>query len=183
MPGYSLSDMVAALELYFDPVAERRIRRLWDALEEVGVQTLRDLTHGRHRPHLSLTGAERLDAPAVQAALDGFTVAPPLTVKLDFIGQFLGRVLWLGPVPDAALLSHHAAVHDRLAASNVDSFDEYRPGAWVPHCTLSMRVPLTKLTEAIRLCLDVLPIEATITGAAVADYARDEYTPIVGRGR
>ena len=46
--------MVAALELYFDEVAERRIRVLWNALEAAGVPTLRDLAHRRHRPHLQL---------------------------------------------------------------------------------------------------------------------------------
>jgi hypothetical protein len=170
--------MVAALELYFDAPADRRIRRLWDALEEVGVQTLRDLTHKMHRPHLSLTSAERLDAAAVATALAGLMAAPQLEVRLDYIGQFLGRVLWLGPVPNAALLAHHAAVHERLARAGITGFEYYQPGRWVPHCTLSMRVPLAKMTEAIRLCLDTLPITATITSAAVADYARDEWWPL-----
>jgi hypothetical protein len=41
-----------------------------------------------------------------------------------------------------------------------------------------MRVPLAKMNDAIRLCLDVLPISATVSAAAVADYARDEWTPL-----
>jgi hypothetical protein len=167
--------VVAALELYLDTNAERRIRNLWDALEDCGVQTLRSLTHGKHRPHLSLTGAPELDAQAVAEALSDIDVAPKIELKFDFIGQFLGRVLWLGPTPTAGLLAHHAAVHDRLARAGVESFDLYRPGNWVPHCTLSMRVPLVKLTEAIRLCLDVIPISATISGAAVADHARGQW--------
>lgn len=170
--------MVAALELYYDPAAERRIRKLWDALEEAGVQTLRDLTHKMHRPHLSLTGAERLDAAAIKEALDGLTVAPSLTLRLDYIGQFLGRVLWLGPVPSPELLAHHASVHERLSAAGIPGFDYYEPGRWVPHTTLSMRVPLAKMTEAIRLCLDVLPISATITSAAVADHARNQWSAL-----
>jgi hypothetical protein len=48
----------------------------------------------------------------------------------------------------------------------------YAPGTWIPHCTVSMRVPRPVLTEAARLCLETLPIEATVTGAAVADHAR-----------
>jgi 2'-5' RNA ligase len=170
--------MVAALELYLDATAEKRVRRLWDALEEAGVPTLRDLTHKMHRPHLSLTGAERLDASAVATALAGLKAAPQLELQLDYIGQFLGRVLWLGPVPNAALLAHHTAVHERLTAARISGFDYYQPGRWVPHCTLSMRVPLVKMTEAIRLCMDALPITATISSAAVADYARDEWWPL-----
>jgi len=170
--------MVAALELYLDPVATQRVRNVWDALEDAGVPTLRDLTHRKHRPHISLTGAERLDADAVVAALGGLDAAPPLKISLEYIGQFLGRVLWLGPVPTAELLAHHAAVHERLAAAGIETSEFYRPGRWVPHCTMSMRVPLVKLTDALRLCLDVLPIEATITGAAVADHARGLYAPL-----
>jgi hypothetical protein len=170
--------MVAALELYFDPPAERRIRKLWDALEDVGVPTLRDLTHRMHRPHLSLTGAERLDPAAIADALKDLTVAPALAIRLDYIGQFLGRVLWLGPVPSADLLAHHSQVHDRLSRAGIAGFEYYEPARWVPHTTLSMRVPLAKMNDAIRLCLDVLPISATVSAAAVADYARDEWTPL-----
>ncbi|GII04625.1 2'-5' RNA ligase family protein [Planobispora takensis] len=170
--------MVAALELYLDPVAEKRIRTLWDALAREGVPSMRDLLKGRHRPHVSLISAPRLDGPAVAAALRGMEVAVPLGLRFDFVGQFLGRVLWLGPVPTPQLLAHHAAVHERLAAAGITGFDVYRPGAWVPHCTLSMRVPFPKLLDALRLCMDVLPIEATVVAAAVADHARDTLIPL-----
>ena len=36
-------------------------------------------------------------------------------------------------------------------------------------------MPRPILTEALRRCLEVLPIEATVTRAAVVDYARDVY--------
>jgi hypothetical protein len=170
--------MAAAIELYLDQVATQRVRRLWNALEEAAVPSLRDLTHSKHRPHVSLVASDRLDARAVANALHGLPAAPPLRITFEYVGQFLGRVLWLGPVPTAKLLAHHAAVHERLADAGIESSELYRPGAWVPHCTLSMRVPLVKLTDAVRLCLDVLPIQATITGAAVADHARGLYTPL-----
>ena len=170
--------MVAALEMYFDSAAERRVRRLWDALESAGVQTMRGALGGRHRPHLSLIGAKVLDGDAVRQALTGMRAAPALELRFDYIGQFLGRVLWLGPVPDPLLLHHHAEVHARLEAAGIEGFDMYQPGSWVPHCTLSMRVPHAVMSEAIRLCMDVLPLRATIVGAAGADHARDLYTPL-----
>ncbi|MFF5209040.1 2'-5' RNA ligase family protein [Streptosporangium sp. NPDC000396] len=170
--------MVAALELYLDPIAEKRIRTLWDALARAGVPTMRDLLDGRHRPHVSLISAPELDGPGVAAALEGMDAAPPLDLRFDFVGQFLGRVLWLGPVPTAELLAHHAAVHERLGKAGISGFDVYRPDRWVPHCTLSMRVPRPMLLEGIRLCMDVLPIEATVVAAAVADHARDSLTAL-----
>src|SRR5688572_6743295 len=132
--------MVAALELYFDHVTERRIRVLWDALEAEGVQSMRGLLAGRHRPHLSLAVADELDPDAVAKALDGFEVAPPLTVELLYTGWFVGRVLWLGPAPSVALLAHQAEVWRRLSVHGIALSDKYAPGAWVPHCTMSMRV-------------------------------------------
>lgn len=89
--------MVAALECYFDGEASRRIRALWDALAAAGVPSLRDLTHGKHRPHLSVAVADELDAAAVTSALAGMPAAPPLRLDFQYAGQFVGRVLWLGP--------------------------------------------------------------------------------------
>jgi hypothetical protein len=171
--------MVAALELYFDPVAERRIRALWDALEAAEVPSLRDLAHRRHRPHLSLAVAEALDPDAVAAALAGLDAEPPLTLSFQYVGQFVGRVLFLGPAPTADLLAHQAAVWRRLTGAGMDVFDLYAPGRWVPHTTLSMRVPRAALTQAVRVCLEVLPIEATLLAAAVVDQARGIDVPLV----
>jgi 2'-5' RNA ligase superfamily len=170
--------VVAALELYFDPPAERRFRALWDALEEVEVPSLRDLSHRLHRPHLSLVAADQLDPVAVQQALDGLPPALPLALSFQYTGLFVGRVLWLGPSPTTALLAHQAEVWRRLTEAGIPLWQHYVPGTWVPHATLSMRVPRPVLTAAVRRCLEVVPIEATITSAAVADHARGVLHPL-----
>jgi hypothetical protein len=167
--------VVAALELYVDPVARRRVRALWDAFEAAGVPSLRDLTHGRHQPHLSFATAPMLDPARVRAALDGFPLVPAMTLSLDHVGVFLGRVLFLGAVPSMELLSHHAELVRRLDGGGITVDPFYRPGRWVPHSTMSLRVPHKNMSDAIKLCMDVLPIEARLVGAAVADYGRDVY--------
>lgn len=169
--------MTAALELYFDGVAERRIHVLWNALAAVEVPTLRQLS-GRHRPHLSLVGAELLDADTVAKALAGLPAAPPLRLSFQYTGQFVGRVLFLGPAPNAALLDHQAEVWRRLSDAGVELSPLYAPGVWVPHTTMSMRVPRPVLAEAIRRCLEFLPLEATISAAAVVDHKRDIRVPL-----
>jgi hypothetical protein len=173
--------VVAALELYFDTDATRRIRNLWTAMEAAGVPSLKGLTHGKHRPHLSLVAADQLDGDAVLAALGDFDAAPPLRITLDHIGLFIGRVLFLGPTPTVELLGLQSAVHGRLERAGIEVFDVYRPGAWVPHSTMSMRVPHVKLPDGLRLCMDMLPLEATIVGGAVADHVRDHYVRLPGR--
>ncbi|MFI7606227.1 2'-5' RNA ligase family protein [Micromonospora sp. NPDC049366] len=170
--------MVAALELYLDTDATRRIRVLWDALEAEGVQSMRSLLEQRHRPHVSLAVAPRFDPERVTAALDGMVVAAPLRLSFQHAGQFVGRVLWLGATPTAELLAHHRQVHDRLSAAGVPLVEHYRPGRWVPHCTLSMRVPNVLMAAAVRRCLEILPVEATVVGAALTDHARGISRPL-----
>jgi 2'-5' RNA ligase len=170
--------VVAALELYLDQAASRRVRALWAALDKDGVQSVAGVMRGMHRPHVSLAVAERLDPDQVAEALAGLAAVPPVTLTLQFVGQFLGRVLWLGPAPSAELLAHHALVYERLRAAGIEVWDQYRPGHWVPHCTLSMRVPNALMGDAVRRCLEVVPIEATLVGAAVADHARNIRHPI-----
>ncbi|MBM0276696.1 2'-5' RNA ligase family protein [Micromonospora tarensis] len=170
--------MVAAVELYLDPDATRRIRVLWDALEAEGVQSMRSLLEQRHRPHVSLAVAPRFDPEQVAAALHGTVVAAPLRLDFQHAGQFVGRVLWLGPAPTPELLAHHRLVHDRLTAVGVPLAEHYQPGRWVPHCTLSMRVPNALMAAAVRRCLEVLPLAATVVGAALTDHARGIAHPL-----
>ncbi|MBW6432851.1 2'-5' RNA ligase family protein [Actinoplanes hulinensis] len=169
--------MVAAIELYLDVDTTRRVRNLWRALDAEGIPSLGSL-HQKHRPHISLAAAHRIDPHAVAEALSGFEVARPLPLSIDFVGQFVGRVLWLGVTMTEDLLSHHRAVHDRLSSAGVEIWDHYRPGRWVPHCTISLRVPNPVMAPAVRRCLEYLPLQATITGAAVADHANDISHPL-----
>jgi hypothetical protein len=172
--------VVAALELYLDTDATRRLRALWQALEAEGIPTLASLQDSKHRPHLSLAAASRLSPDAVAAALGDAPVGRGLVLDLDFVGQFVGRVLWLGITPTVALLKRHQAVHDRLAAGGVEVWDQYRPGRWVPHCTVSLRVPNPLMGAAVRRCLEILPLRATVTGASVTDHANDIAHPLPG---
>jgi 2'-5' RNA ligase len=173
--------VVAALELHLDVHATRRIRTLWRALEAEGIQTLASLQAERHRPHVSLAAAVKLAPDAVADALDGVGLGVGLTLDLDFVGQFVGRVLWLGVTPTAELLAVHRAVHERLTAAGVEVWEHYRPGRWVPHCTVSMRVPNPQLAVALRRCLEVLPVQATVTGASLTDHVNDIARPLTGR--
>jgi 2'-5' RNA ligase len=170
-------DVSAALETYLDPAAERRVQVLWNALAALDVQTLRQVSP-RHRPHLTLAGADELDPAVVAAALDGLPAAPPIPLTYQYVGQFVGRVLYLGPAPSLALLEHHSAVWHRLTAAGLELSPLYAPGVWVPHTTLSMRVFRPALTEAIRRCLEFLPIPATLTSAAVVDHKREIRVPL-----
>lgn len=78
--------MVAAIELYLDVDATRRVRTLWQALEDDGIPTLASLQNQRHRPHVSLAAAHRFSPHAVADALGDLPVGRDLTLNLDFVG-------------------------------------------------------------------------------------------------
>jgi hypothetical protein len=170
--------VVAALELYFDVDATRRVRNLWDSLEADGIPTMKSLMEARHRPHLSLVAARRLAPDRIAEALDGVQAGRGMRLEFDFAGQFVGRVLWLGVTPTVELLRHHQDVYERLAAAGVEVWDLYRPGKWVPHCTVSLRVPAVMMGAAVRRCLEMLPLTATIVGASVTDHANEIARPL-----
>lgn len=168
--------MVAAIELYFEPTGERRIRTLWTTLETAGVRTLANHTHRRHRPHLSLAVADELPPGPVAAALG----ALPLPVPLSFqhVGVFPGGVLWLGPAPSRTLLSLQQETVARLDAAGIPIWPLYRPDTWVPHSTLSMVARREAVAKAVPLCSDILPLDTTLVSAAVVDHAREQFTPL-----
>jgi hypothetical protein len=87
-------------------------------------------------------------------------------------------VLFLGPAPSTPLLAHQAEVWRRLSDAGLPLSPLYAPGQWVPHTTLSMRVPRPMLSVAIQRSLEVLPIEATLTAAAVVDHVRGINSPL-----
>ncbi|GIF73832.1 2'-5' RNA ligase family protein [Asanoa siamensis] len=172
--------MVAALELYLDTTATRRLRTLWRALEAEGIPTLASLQDSKHRPHVSLAAASRLAPDEVVAALGDAPLGRGLALDMDFVGQFVGRVLWLGVTPTPALLDLHREAHERLAKGGIEVWEHYRPGRWVPHCTVSLRVPNPLMGPAVRRCLEILPLRATVTGASVTDHANDIAHPLPG---
>src|SRR3569833_2379663 len=123
--------------MYFDQPTERRFRVQWAAHEALGVESLRELGPGLHRPHMSLVCADRLDPALVAPVLDGLPGIPAMPLSFQYAGQFVGRVLYLGPVPTVELLTHQARVWQRLTAAVIPVWDNYAPVAWVPHATLA----------------------------------------------
>jgi len=63
-----------------------------------------------------------------------------VTLTFDAIGSFDGppMVLWASPRPNAVLRGIHEAIHSAIDPALCRS--HYRPGAWIPHCTLGTQI-------------------------------------------
>lgn len=57
-------------------------------------------------------------------------------------------VLFLGVSVHAQLLAAHAAVHAAIERESDELWELYRPGLWVPHCTLAMSLNADGLSRA-----------------------------------
>jgi 2'-5' RNA ligase len=167
-----------AVELLFDPTTEAAIKGVWARLETEGVPSLASRTHRRHRPHISLSVAERINTTELQGARECLA-ATHLDVTLYAPAVFPHPgVLYLSVVPTLALLRLHEQVHTALRDSIVAPRDGYAVGGWMPHCTLAQELTRAQLVRGIDLLNDQPVIAAHISSAGLLDTTTGEVLPL-----
>lgn len=158
-----------AVELAFDPPSTEAVTTIMRRLDQAGIPSLLGGSPHVH-PHVSLAVA---DAPsdAVAAALTGVADRGGLpTVVLASVGCFVSpaHVVYLGAVRSDALVALHDDVVARLDEAGLAQRDLYRPGRWVPHCTLAMHV--ASLPAALQVLEPIdLPITAAVDSLGVVE--------------
>jgi hypothetical protein len=167
-----------AVCLLFDRDTDRAIRRLWAALEDEGIGTLLSHTHGRHVPHLSYAVLRTFDVEAVTPVVAELPAGHPLDVRFDTVGLFpRGRAALL-PAATSALLSRQEAVVTAVTGTGADLHWHYRPGRWIPHCSLTTGTSRELLPTVAVRAFDVLPIEGSAVGAALIDSGTGQHWPL-----
>jgi 2'-5' RNA ligase len=161
-----------AVVLYFDDFTEKRVRQAWDALDQYGVPSAGSTYEATYRPHITLAivntpypeqAVARLRLPLANVA--------GLPVSMTALGFFLTNKApaYLAVAPTTALLKLHERVHSALGA--MDTWSYYRPGNWMPHCTLAMDVTC-QTTVAEALGETPLPIHATVGSAQMVELPK-----------
>jgi 2'-5' RNA ligase len=164
--------MALSVCLLLDERADRSVRALWQRLEDAGVGSLLTHTHGRHRPHLTLTSLLAATPPTLTELLDGLApcrAADPLTLRFDALGIFRRSRCWLVPEASRPLLDRQEAVAGIAATTDATLHRNYAAGAWTPHLTLAPRLHLDRLSVVARAAFDVLPVDATLGPLVVVD--------------
>lgn len=131
--------MPFAISLKADNDSARQIHALWDRVAQFEDRpSMRELDYP---PHVTLAIYDDLDVGEAAAALAG-AVRTEEAVAMTFqnIGVFTGPplVLYAVPEPNLALARIHQKIHEAILPSRCRL--HYRPGSWVPHCTLGMRI-------------------------------------------
>ena len=99
-------------------------------------------------PHVSLIPTQPEDREGVIDRVSALLVNQPVVeIVFSHLGVFPGGVLFLGATPTEALITLHQQIHDVSAPGpNAPWIDLYKPGRWVPHCTVSMGMPNESLS-------------------------------------
>jgi 2'-5' RNA ligase len=167
-----------AVCLLFDRRSERAVRALWDRLEEQGVPSLRSHTHGRHVPHVSYAVLRRWDESAVTDALGRLDAGAPVELSFDGIGLFRRGRTWLLAGVSADVVTRQERVVETVAATGAELHKHYRPGVWLPHCSLAPRATLAQLPVVVSAVMDVLPLRGRLDHAALINSATGELSPL-----
>jgi 2'-5' RNA ligase superfamily len=171
--------MALALELGLAADGEREVREMWDALEVVSVPSL--ATHPFPiRPHVTLSVTD--DATGLRGAARALRgLIAPASVKLAGPAFFQADppIMHLAVAPAPQLIAMHGRVADALQQAGVEVWPHYRPTVWLPHCTLSMGVPVLRLGDALSVSLRAaLPIATTLADPRLTDSETGETVPL-----
>lgn len=143
-----------AIELNLSKDSAARVVKLWEGLARESINSaMLDLGA---QPHISLAVFERLDPALLREDLNRFAeVTPPLSVVLSHAGAFptAEGVVFLAPAVTQELLEVHRRLHRVLWDRGAECAEYYRPGIWVPHCTVAIGVAPGKIGAAIETCL------------------------------
>ncbi len=154
-----------AVVLYFDEATEARVREMWAALDRDGVTSV-GTTHGiTYRPHLTLAIVKSERPLEVAGNLwKSLRDVAGLPLTLGSLGFFLTEraPAYLAATPTSGLVAVHEEVH--AALDGTDNWDYYRPGTWMPHCTLAMDVAQPSVvTKALSSA--TLPVKGSVSAA------------------
>lgn len=142
--------MPYAVTLLLDVAAAARVKLMWRALaEQAGDDGAIRLGYA---PHITLAVLPETASAKVLEDAAGRVARTwdAMPIILAGLGVFPGTppVIWAAPVVTAGLLARHEMLHTALAAYSVHP--HYRPGAWVPHVTLSQR-GLCSVSRAVEI--------------------------------
>jgi 2'-5' RNA ligase len=161
--------MPYALELGLDDHAAAVVRRLWHDLEDEGIV---HMARSGARPHVSVGIWDSLDRDAAETELTRFAAeAAPLPITLASVGFFPQVAIFLAPTVTSALLELQAGLHARFSRVGAAQWEHYRPGVWVPHCTLATDFMAEQFTRALEVARRVaLPLACRLVEIGIVEF-------------
>jgi 2'-5' RNA ligase len=127
----------------------------------------------QYPPHITLAIYDEISADDLIAGLSA-TVAylSKMTIRFESLGYFeapYGIVLWAAPLVPQQVIDAHESLHSKLGVKTCR--DNYRPGNWVPHCSLAADIDFSRKDDAIGIVEQgIEPFEVTFDTADCASF-------------
>lgn len=163
--------MPYAINYRSDDASSHRIRQLW---KECGsLEDSPSMEAMQYPPHLTLAIYDDIQQ---EDLFDGFDAAvqclSSLSIRFESLGFFeapYGIVLWAAPILPKPVLDAHAIIHSTIDAGLCR--DNYRPGVWVPHCSLATAISFDRKSEALAIVeQSIEPFDVTFDAADCASF-------------
>lgn len=137
--------------MFLDAAASAAVDDLRDKLARHGLAGRAASSSPRYRPHVTLAAAGTITS--TDPSLTGRIAPHHLDIRMESLGAFAGSqgILFLGVTVTQPLLDAHAAVHSSLSGHGGGPWGHFRPGIWVPHCTLASGLDGDALGKAFSL--------------------------------
>ena len=175
--------MAIAVEMYFDPTADRAIRQIWKDLVQAGIS--QPMIVDNIVPHISLGVCDNLihSEEFFRELKELSDATPVFPVTLSHAGFFTTEeaVAFCGVTLTPALMALHQAFDCIFEVHVVKPWDFYRPARWVPHCTVALGLTPQKASLALDAIWHApLPIQAKVEQISVVQVSTVSYEQLVG---
>ena len=161
--------MPYAVELALDPTSADAVRLCWREMEAAGITWM---ARSGARPHVTVGIWDTVEGDGARSVVAKFAdETEPVRVTLASVGLFSGVAVFLAPAVTRELLDLHADFHHRFGGLGGRGWDHYRPGSWVPHCTLATDLEPERFGDALAIAARVpLPIECRLVEIGIVEF-------------
>lgn len=165
--------MPYSVVLYLDEAISVAIERAQAAVIDAGLSP--DAHILDFPPHITLAISEALDVPGFEPYLREFaTETPPLEICFGTLATFAPepKVLFLALTDSSDLLTMHQRLHAGFDRYATGSWEYYRPGKLIPHCTVADGLRPEDVPRALELCSSLkLPLCSRLEEVATVEFA------------
>ncbi|WP_346886967.1 2'-5' RNA ligase family protein [Clostridium sp. UBA1056] len=127
-----------AVELYFDKNTEEEILKLAQGIANAGIS--KKYLEWRTRPHITIAIFNDIDIEKCDKILKEIVKdTRTFPALLSSIGVFNNtRTVYLAPVVCDELINLHKRVHKAFDFCDLNGWEYYTAGQWVPHCAIML---------------------------------------------
>lgn len=160
-----------AINLRSDNDTAKPIRKLWT---DCGVlERCPSMAESGYPPHITLAVYDDLDPRTLFRVFDhAFSSQTAICVRFDRLGYFETTeklIVWASPTLPDQMREIHQQIHSAIGAELCQP--NYRPGVWIPHCSLATAIDVVRKQEVVDLVSrPVDPIEVLFDVADCASF-------------